>query len=98
MSTGTVEFKIKITDEGGFKKLEVDADGFNSAVKRIKSETEKPGTGLGKFSEIAIGINQAFDLVKNTVGRVVDSLSKIVDVGASNELQKLNLTTLVLSD
>ena len=94
MSTGTVEFKIKITDEGGFKKLEVDADGFNNAVQRIKSETEKLGTGLGKFSEIAIGVNQAFDLVRNTVGRVVDSLSKIVDVGASNELQKLNLTTL----
>jgi hypothetical protein len=28
MSTGTVEFKMKITDDGGLKKLEIDADGF----------------------------------------------------------------------
>lgn len=94
MSTGTVEFKVKITDDGGFKKLEVDADDFNGAIKRIENETKKLGTGLGKFSEVAIGINQAFDLVRNTVGKVGEALRKVVDVGASNELQKLNLTTL----
>ena len=31
MSTGTVEFKVKITDDGNLKKLEVNADDFNSA-------------------------------------------------------------------
>lgn len=94
MSRNTVEFKVKITDDGGFKKLEVDADDFNSAVKRIKSETEKLGTGLGRFSEIAIGVNQAFDLVRNTVGKVGEALRKVIEVGSSNELQKLNMTTL----
>ena len=94
MSSNTVEFKVKITDDGGFKKLEVDADDFNSAVKRIKSETEKLGTGLGRFSEIAIGVNQAFDLVRNTVGKVGEALRKVIEVGSSNELQKLNMTTL----
>ena len=94
MATGSVEFKVKITDDGSFKKLEIDAEGFNSAVKRIASETSKLSTGLGKFSEVAIGINQAFDLVRNTVGKVGEALKKIIDVGASNELQKLNLTTL----
>jgi len=94
MSRNTVEFKVKITDDGGFKKLEVDADDFNSAVKRIKSETEKLGTGLGRFSEIAIGVNQAFDLVSNTVGKVGEALRKVIEVGSSNELQKLNMTTL----
>ena len=94
MSSNTVEFKVKITDDGGFKKLEVDADDFNSAVKRIKNETEKLGTGLGRFSEIAIGVNQAFDLVRNTVGKVGEALRKVIEVGSSNELQKLNMTTL----
>jgi hypothetical protein len=41
MSTGTVEFKVKITDDGSFKKLEIDAEGFNNAGKRIKNETEE---------------------------------------------------------
>lgn len=94
MSSNTVEFKVKITDDGGFKKLEVYADDFNSAVKRIKNETEKLGTGLGRFSEIAIGVNQAFDLVRNTVGKVGEALRKVIEVGSSNELQKLNMTTL----
>lgn len=94
MSTGTVDFKIKISDEGGFKKLEIDAEGFNNAVKRIKNETEELSSGLVKFSKVAIGINQAFDLVRNTVGKVGEALRKVVDVGASDELQKLNLTTL----
>ncbi|MCR5038051.1 MAG: tape measure protein [Bacteroidales bacterium] len=94
MSSNTVELKVKITDYGGFKRLEVDANDFNGAVERIKRETEKLGTGLGRFSEIAIGVNQAFDLVRNTVGKVGEALRKVIDVGASNELQKLNLTTL----
>lgn len=94
MATGSVEFRVKITDDGSFKKLEIDAEGFNSAVKRIASETSKLSTGLGRFSEVAIGINQAFDLVRNTVGKVGQSLKKVIDVGAANELQKLNLTTL----
>ncbi len=52
MSTGTVEFKVKITDDGSFKKLEVDADGFNNAVKRIKAETSVLKSGLAKFSSV----------------------------------------------
>ena len=94
MSTGTVDFKVKITDDGSFKKLEVDADGFNNAVKRIKAETSVLKSGLAKFSSVVVGINQAFDLVRNTVGKVDEALRKIIDVGASNEPHKLNLTTL----
>ena len=94
MSTGTVEFKVKITDDGNLKKLEVNADDFNSALRRIANETKKVSSGLGKFSEVAIGINQAFTLVSNTVGKTVEALNKVIAVGSSNELQKLNLTTL----
>lgn len=94
MATGSVEFKVKITDDGSFKKLEVDADGFNSAIKHVVNQTDQLGSNLKKFTTTAIGINQAFDLVRNTVGKVGEALKKIIDVGASNELQKLNLTTL----
>ena len=90
MSTGTVEFKVKITDDGGFKKLEISADDLNGAVKRIKTETDKMGSGFSNLSKFAIGFNQVTELV-NKVGQ---SLRKVVDVGAANELQKLNLTTL----
>ena len=51
MSSNTVEFKVKITDDGGFKKLEVDADDFNSAVKRIKNEEEVLEKGLEGYTE-----------------------------------------------
>ena len=90
MATGTVEFKVKITDDGSFKKLEISADDFNGAIKRIKSETDKLGSGLNNLSKFAIGFNQITELA-NKVGQ---SLRKVIDVGASNELQKLNLTTL----
>ncbi len=90
MSTGTVEFKVKITDDGNFKKLEVNANDFNDAVKRIKSETDGLSSSFSNLSKFAIGFNQITELV-NKVGQ---SLRKVVDVGAANELQKLNLTTL----
>ena len=94
MASNSVEFKIKITDSGSFKKLEVDADDFRNAVKNIKTEADSLGSGLSKFSQLAIGINQAFDLVRNTAGKVGEAVSKIVGAGTANELQKLNLTTL----
>ena len=90
MATGTVEFKVKITDDGSFKKLEISADDFNGAIKHIKSETDKLSSGLNNLSKFAIGFNQIAELA-NKVGR---SLQKVIDVGASSELQKLNLTTL----
>lgn len=94
MASNTVEFKVKITDEGGFKKLEIGADGFNNAVRNAVNQAGQLSSSLKKFSTVAIGINQAFDLVRNTVGKVTDALRQVIDVGASNELQKLNLTTL----
>ena len=90
MSTGTVKFKVKITDDGSFKKLEVDADDFNDAVKRIKGETDKLSSSLSNLSKFAIGLNQIMELAE----RVGKALRKVVDVGTANELQKLNLTTL----
>ena len=81
---------MKITDDGSFKKLEISADDFNGAVKRIKTETDKLGSGFSNLSKFAIGFNQVTELVN----RVGQSLRKVVDVGAANELQKLNLTTL----
>ena len=90
MATGSVEFKVKITDDGSFKKLEISADDFNGAIKHIKSETDKLGSGLSKLSTFAIGFNQITELAT----KVGQSLKKIIDVGAANELQKLNLTTL----
>ena len=90
MATGTVEFKVKITDDGSFKKLEISADDFNGAIKHIKSETDKLGSGLSKLSTFAIGFNQITQLAT----KVGQSMKKIIDVGSSNELQKLNLTTL----
>ena len=90
MATGTVEFKVKITDDGSFKKLEISADDFNGAIKHIKSETDNLSSGLNKLSKFAIGFNQITELAT----KVGQSLKKIIDVGSSNELQKLNLTTL----
>lgn len=90
MATGSVEFRVKITDDGSFKKLEISADDFNGAIKHIKSETDKLGSGLSKLSTFAIGFNQITQLAT----KVGQSLKKIIDVGSSNELQKLNLTTL----
>lgn len=90
MSTGTVEFKVKITDDGSFKKLEIDAEGFNAAIKHIKSETDNLSSMLNKLTKFSIGFNQITELA-NKVG---EALRKVVDVGASDELQKLNLTTL----
>ena len=90
MATGSVEFRVKITDDGSFKKLEISADDFNSAIKHIKSETDNLSSGLNKLSKFAIGFNQITELAT----KVGQSLKKVIDVGASNELQKLNLTTL----
>ena len=90
MATGSVEFRVKITDDGSFKKLEISADDFKGAIKHIKSETDNLSSGLNKLSKFAIGFNQIAELA-NKVGQ---SLKKIIDVGAANELQKLNLTTL----
>ena len=90
MATGSVEFKVKITDDGSFKKLEISADDFKGAIKHIKSETDNLSSGLNKLSKFAIGFNQIAELA-NKVGQ---SLKKIIDVGAANELQKPPTTCL----
>ena len=66
----TVSVNIKISDNGSFKKVEVDADSLRDAVRHVKEEAEKLNAGvinLTQVSQVFDTIQQSFDELDSLV-------------------------------
>jgi hypothetical protein len=67
MASNTVKLTIKVSDEGGFKQLEVDSESLREAIKQVKEEADELNRSVVNWSQAA----QAFD----TMNRAVDQLN-----------------------
>ena len=67
---GTVSFFIKISDNGTFKKVEVDADSLRDAVKEVKLEADRLSGSIVNWSQASQSLSllqQSFMELQGTV-------------------------------
>ncbi|MBO4443638.1 MAG: hypothetical protein J5698_01960 [Bacteroidaceae bacterium] len=66
----TVSFFIKISDNGTFKKVEVDADSLRDAVKEVKLEADRLSGSIVNWSQASQSLSllqQSFMELQGTV-------------------------------
>ncbi len=64
---------------------------LSNAMDKLKISAT---TARTSFTDVAISLNNIFQTAQTLAGKVAGAVSKIVDAGSENELQKMNMTTL----
>ncbi len=77
-STISISFKLE-GDNGGFKKLSVDADGFRKVINATVAEAEHLKSSMINFAALATGI----DSVSNTLINLQSTLKSLSDSQAA---------------
>lgn len=85
MANNVVNFTVNL-DGTAYKGIVQLSESFD----KLNATASKTETLLGKFNALSFGI----DNLLSASQRVADAIGKIVDVGSSDELQKMNMTTL----
>lgn len=83
----TVELLINVSDRGGFKKIEVDAQGLRRAVQGIKTDTQQLNGSVVTWTQAA----QAVDLLQQTAVRLHSVMKELT---ASYQVQLVAETQL----
>ena len=68
----TVSFYIKISDNGTFKKVEVDADSLRDAVRHVKEEADRLNHGVVNWAQLGESLSQLENGVGQLSGMVND--------------------------
>lgn len=75
----TVSFFIKISDNGTFKKVEVDADSLKDAVKTVKAEVDELNAGLINMAQVGLVVDmiqQGFDQLTGVVDELTGAYAQ----------------------
>lgn len=87
--SNTLQFTINLDGNAytGLAKI-------NNALNKVNVNTTKTPSLMDRISDAAFKINNIFGAVQNTIGKVSGAIEKVVEVGSTNELQKMNMTKL----
>lgn len=83
----TVSFFIKISDNGTFKKVEVDAESLGDAVRRVRDEAERVNAGVVNWSQLT----QSIDMLQQSFGQVRDVCQDLSGAYAMQEVAESKL-------
>ena len=64
MSDTTVNFRIKITDDNGFKKIEFDAGKLRDVIEQVKNQADKVNAKLLNSNQLVQVYEQATSAVQ----------------------------------
>ena len=91
MSDTTVSFKIKITDEGGFKTVEFDAKKLRDAIEEVKNHADKVNSKLLNSNQLT----QAFEQVTSAVQGLQSVMHGLTDAYAVQAQAETRLATVM---
>lgn len=83
----TVSVKIRLSDEGTFKKVEVDADDLRDAVRHIKEETDRLNGSIVNFAQTS----QAIDLLQQSIGSLMGGTQNLLSAYSAQEVAETQL-------
>ena len=63
-----VSIKVKIDDKGAFKKVSVDANDLQKAIKHVKSEVDLLNKNVINFTQTALSINLLQQSISQVAG------------------------------
>lgn len=89
MASNTLQFTINLDGNAytGLAKI-------NNALNKVNVNATKTPSLMDRISDAAFKINNIFGAVQNTIGKVSGAIEKVVEVGSSSEMDKMNMTTL----
>lgn len=86
-----VTFKIKIDDNGGFKKVTMDANELGRAVRSVQDEAEKTRRSIISWSNAA----QAFDVMQNAIGELQGVITDLTSAYQVQLVAETQLNTIM---
>lgn len=86
-----VTFKIKIDDNGGFKKVTMDATELGRAVRSVQDEAEKTRRSIISWSNAA----QAFDVMQNAIGELQGVITDLTSAYQVQLVAETQLNTIM---
>jgi hypothetical protein len=99
MASNTVKLTIKVSDEGGFKQLEVDSESLREAIKQVKEEADELNRSVVNWSQAA----QAFDTMNRAVDQLNGMFGELTDayrtqITAESKLKQVMQNTMGATD
>lgn len=89
MSNNTLQFTINLNGNAYTGIAQID-----KALNKVNVNATKTESLMERINTAAFKINNIFGAVQNTIGKVSGAIEKVIEVGSTNELQKMNMTTL----
>lgn len=86
-----VTFKIKIDDNGGFKKVTMDAEELRKAVRSVQDESEKVKRSIISWAEVS----QAFDVMQNAIGELQSVMTDLTGAYQVQLVAETQLNTIM---
>lgn len=83
----TVSFLIKISDDGTFKKVEVDADSLRGAIGKVKNTVDELKGSIINWSEAA----QSFSQLKEGIDGIVSVVGQLTEAYGQAEVAEAKL-------
>lgn len=83
----TVSVKIKLSDSGTFKKVEVDANDLRDAVRHIKEEADRLNGSIVNMAQTS----QAIDLLQQSVGSLMGGMNNLLASYTAQEVAETQL-------
>ncbi|MCR5394168.1 MAG: hypothetical protein K6E86_02075 [Bacteroidales bacterium] len=83
----TIKLSIKISDEGGFKQIEVEAESLRSALQHIKKEAHDLNGAMVNWSQSM----QALEGLRNAVSQLSSSMSEGIRAFSQHEIANQKL-------
>ena len=82
-----VSLKIKLSDSGTFKKVEVDAEDLRDAVRHIKEETDRLNGSIVNFAQTS----QAIDLLHQSVSSLIGGMESLMSAYSVQQVAESQL-------
>lgn len=89
MASNTLQFIINLNGNAYTGIAQID-----KALSKVNVNATKTESLMERINTAAFKINNIFGAVQNTIGKVSGAIEKVIEVGSTNELQKMNMTTL----
>lgn len=89
MANDTLNFTINLNGTAYTEVAQID-----KALNSVNVNAQKTEKLFDKITNATFKFNNIFQSAQTLVGKVSGSIEKMIDVGSSNELQKMNMTTL----
>ena len=67
---------------------------LDNATNKACAACQKANSQFAKLGDTITRINNIYAAAATAVGKLQSAMSKLIDTGAENELQKMNMTTL----